>query len=155
MKLLLFDFDGVLVDTLVMHYEKRSRELEMPQSLKNLVHKLNENYRLAIVSSTPSGLIAKILKQTNVHQYFSDICGADIHTSKVVKNKMLLHKYKTDPSDAVFITDTVGDILEARECGIKSIAVTWGSHNEKTLKKAKPNKIVSAPDDLLQAIESI
>lgn len=198
MKLILFDFDGVLVDTLIMNhqiskeinkdlslsafrdlfngnifdsiknsstvkqhprfferYEEQYRELEIPQELKNLIYKLSKNYILTIISATPSALITKILKQANISQYFLDILGGDIHTSKVVKNKILLEKYKVSSEDAVFITDTVGDIIEARECGIRSIAVTWGFHEIETLEKAKPAKIVSTPFDLLQAIKEI
>ncbi len=198
MKLIIFDFDGVLVDTLLMHYkiskeannglpldvfkslfdgniyksvennskvkqhprfferyEEESRELIVPEILKNIIQELNKKYILAIVSATPSALIEKILKQANMSGCFSDILGGDIHKSKVVKNKMLLDKYKILSNEAVYITDTVGDIIEARECGIKSIAVTWGFQDEKTLLKAKPEKIVSTPGDLLKAIEEI
>ncbi|OGI57116.1 hypothetical protein A3B85_03230 [Candidatus Nomurabacteria bacterium RIFCSPHIGHO2_02_FULL_37_13] len=198
MKLILFDFDGVLIDTFIISlkisrevnkkmslnlfrsifngniydslknntkvkqhpeffklYEKQSRKLEIPKKLKDLICKLSKNYTLAIISATPSTLIATILKQANVFKYFSDILGGDIHTSKVVKNKMLLEKYKIEPKDAVFITDTTGDILEARECGIESIAVTWGFHEKETLQKEKPFKIVSTPEDLEKAIEEI
>jgi len=198
MKLVIFDFDGVLVDTLIMcheiskevnkdlplsafrdlfngnifdsiesnpnveqhpqffeHYEEQSRELTIPESLKDLVAKLSKKHTLAIVLATPSGLITKILEQTGMSQYFSDILGRDIHTSKVVKNKMLLEKYKINPGNTVFITDTAGDVYEARECEIPSIAVTWGYQEEESLRKAKPEKIVSAPEDLLKAIEEI
>lgn len=197
-KLVMFDFDGVLIDTLIMHhkisqeinkdlslsafrdlfngnifdsvknsptvkqhprfferFEEQSRELNISQSLKDLINELSENYILAIVSATPSALIEKILKQANMSQYFLDIMGGDIHTSKVVKNKMLLDKYKITAEDAVFITDTVGDIIEARECEVKSIAVSWGFHEIETLEKARPAKIVSTPADLLRAIKEI
>lgn len=198
MKLILFDFDGVLVDTLVMHhaisqevnkdlsldefrdlfngnifdsvknsltvkqhprfferFEEESRELKIPKSLKDSIHRLNKDYILAIVSATPSSLIAKILKQADSYEYFSDILGGDIHTSKVIKNKMLLEKYEVASKEAVYITDTVGDVIEARECGVQSIAVTWGFHEIEALKKAKPAKIVSTPEDLVKAIKEI
>ncbi len=67
----------------------------------------------------------------------------------------MLEKYKTIPENAVFITDTVGDVLEARKCGVKAIAVTWGFHGEATLQKAKPAKIVSTSEDLLKSIKDI
>lgn len=198
MKLIFFDFDGVLVDTLMMHYgiskevnkdmpldffrslsngnifrsiqdnpdyvphpqfferyEAESRELIVPTSIADLVRKLREHYTLAIISSTPTALITKILKQTGLHDCFADILGSDLHTSKVVKIKMLLEKYKVAGADTVFITDTVGDIKEGRECGVKSIAVTWGFQGQETLQKADPDKIVSTPEDLAKAVEEI
>ncbi|MES3032157.1 MAG: HAD-IA family hydrolase [Patescibacteria group bacterium] len=198
MKLIIFDFDGVLVDTLIMTYEitkeinpemsledfrllnngnflhsiensltiknhpefferykEESRELKIPPSLKDLIYKLSKECTLAIVSSSLSSLIKDILDREDAMPYFMDILGSDLHKSKVFKNKMLLEKYKVDPKDAVFITDTVGDILEARECGIKSIAVTWGFQDAESLQKAKPAKIVSMPEDLMQAITEL
>ena len=198
MKLVLFDFDGVLVDTLIMNYEiskeintdlsldhfkslfngniyqtleknsvvkqhprfferyeEKSRELIVPDVLKEIIDQLSKKYTLSIVTATPSPLTLKILKQANAQDYFSDIYGGDIHRSKVYKIKALLEKYKIEPEEAVYITDTTGDINEARECGVKSIAVTWGFQDEKTLLKAKPAKIISNPMDLINAIETI
>jgi phosphoglycolate phosphatase len=199
MKLILFDFDGVLVDTLLIsfsisaemddklsleeyksffhgniydaiksgrgrdsyrpdyyeQYSARTRELRVPDELKKVLNKLSLSDTLVIVSSTPASLINEILDRDGVAAYFEDIYGREIHTSKVVKIKMLLEKYKIAPEGAVYITDTVGDIMEARECGVKSIAVTWGFHDEATLQKAKPAKIVSNPEDLIKSIEEI
>ncbi len=198
MKLILFDFDGVLVDVLMMHhgiasevnenlslnefrslfngniyetlaqsphikqnpkfferYDEQSRELMVPEELKDTVSKLSESYTLAIVSATPSWLIIKLLKQAGAYEYFGDILGGDVHQSKIAKNKMLLEKYKVSPEDAVFITDTTGDIKEARECGIKSVAVTWGFHEKETLEKANPEKLVDTPADLLRVIKEL
>ena len=136
-------------------YEERTRELIVPEELKNLIKKIDKEKKLAIVSSTPGSTIRDILEREGIATYFSDFFGSDVDRSKVVKIKMLLEKYKVSPDDAVFITDTVGDIMEARECGVESIAVTWGFHEEKTLQKAKPEKIVSTPEDLLKAIQEI
>ncbi len=198
MKLILFDFDGVLIDTLLIcysidakhqgfsleeykslfesniydaptpegkalnykldyfdHYDRHTRELKVPEELKKLLKELEKNYTLTIVSSTVTSSIEGILAREGVRPYFKDILGSDVHTSKVVKNKMLLDKYKVLPEEALFITDTVGDIMEARACEIKSIAVTWGFHDEKTLAKAKPAKIVNTPAELAEAIKEI
>ena len=197
-KLVIFDFDGVLVDTLIMHYkisskvnkgislntfksifngniyeflkksknikqhskffeiyEKQSRTLEIPKIIKNAIVEINNNYNLSIISSTPSRLILKILKKENIHSYFSDILGADINTNKVVKINNLLEKYNTKPNNAVFITDTSGDVREGFKCGVKSIAVTWGFYDRKTLENANPIAIIDDPRDLLGSIKNV
>ena len=198
-KLVMFDFDGVLIDTfLMLHgissevnenllideyknffkgniysairndgtprksnpnlsnlYDIGSRELVVPDSLKNVIKNISSNFILTIVSSTPTSSIDKVLEREDLQSYFIDILGRDVHTSKVIKIKMLLEKYSVLPENTVFVTDTVGDIKEARECGVKSIAVTWGFHNEETLKEAKPVKIVSTPESLQEAIKDV
>lgn len=196
-KLVLFDFDGVLVDTLDIAYginlevqpdltlekyksffegnihtaiadgrkkhipdfdEKssfRARELKIPEDIKQLVVSSSKDAKLTIVSSSSTKLITEILDREGMSKYFSDILGSDAHQSKVVKIKMLLDKYKVTPENSVFITDTLGDIREADDCGVKSIAVTWGFHSIETLKKGNPVKIVENPKDLLKAIGEI
>lgn len=198
MKLIIFDFDGVLVDTLIPSYEicleknenlspekyktffegnihdafkikgkltpdpdfskkydECTRELKIPQELKILVQNLEAKYALAIVSSTHTSSIKDILVRGDLANAFGDILGNDINTSKVIKIKMLLEKYKISQDEAVYITDTTGDVNEARECGVKSIAVTWGFHNKETLEKANPAKIIDNPQDLIKTIEEI
>ncbi len=196
-KLIFFDFDGVLVDTLGIAYginleadpslsletyksffegnihiaiadgrkkhipdfdEKSlslTREIKIPEELKKLVIEVSDYATLTIVSSSSTKLIKDILEREGLTQYFSDILGSDAHQSKVVKTKNLLEKYNTTPENSVFITDTLGDIREAEECSVKSIAVTWGFHEESTLTKGKPEKIVHTPAELVQAIHGM
>ena len=81
--------------------------------------------------------------------------GNDVHASKTVKNKMLLEKYALSPADAVFITDTLGDIREATECGIPAIGVLWGWHDRETLERGSPAAIVEDPAMLYEAIKKV
>ena len=67
--------------------------------------------------------------------------------------QMMLSKYSTEPTEAIFITDTLGDIEEGKKCGVKSIAVTWGYHPIETLKKGEPYKIISEQHELIDAIK--
>jgi phosphoglycolate phosphatase len=195
MKLIIFDFDGVLVDTLDVnfsinksadpsitlekyiahfegniydavklgkkkaipdffkHYNLKTRRLTVPEEIKNVLKNLSHNFQLAIVSSTPSASIKTILSREGADTYFKDILGQETHTSKVVKIKMLLQKYNVDPMDAVYVTDTTGDVREARECDVRSVAVTWGFHTKETLQKVNPAFIVDNPEELMSAIE--
>ena len=140
MKLVIFDFDGVL---------------NTSPEIKKVLIELHSKYMLAIVSSTSTRSIQNYLEEEKLAGVFSDIAGADVYGSKTSKIKALLGKYKVVPGEAVYITDTVGDILEAQEGEVKSIAITWGYQDEQTLLKAKPDKIISNPEDLINAIETI
>ena len=61
--------------------------------------------------------------------------GGDIHRSKVAKIQMILKKHGIKPAEAIFITDTLGDMREAIKCGVLSIGVTWGFHEKERLQK--------------------
>ncbi len=47
------------------------------------------------------------------------------------------------------ITDTLGDLKEANQTGIKTIAVTWGVHQREKLKAGSPTVIIEEPTDLV------
>ena len=196
-KLIMFDFDGVLVDTLLVgfavtkeananisideyktlfedninkaielnkvkkhpnffeRYDIHAREIKVPEIIKEIIKILYEKYILIIISSTGTSSIKNILERDNVLEYFDDILGNDIHTSKVEKIKTIFEKYNIKSDHTIFITDTLGDIKEATKCEVKSIGVTWGWHDPKTLKKGNPATIIDNPMDLLKAIEDM
>ncbi|MFZ1019368.1 MAG: HAD-IA family hydrolase [Minisyncoccia bacterium] len=199
MKIILFDFDGVLANTHIMCYEihkelnpdleykffqslshgnfpelyqKAEKEnkiignpnfyskyekclsgLETSKELKETIVKLCKKYCLCIISSTASDKIVPFLKKETILEKFKIILGSDIHTSKINKIKKLLADYKISPKDAVFVTDTTGDIMEARECGVESIAVSWGLHDKEYLLAEKPFALVNTPQELEEKIE--
>lgn len=199
MKLILFDFDGVLANTHIMCYKihkennptleykffqslssgnflklwkKAEREnkiiqnpnfhslyvnglskLEMPEELKRIVIKFSEKYFLYVISSTSSDKIRSFLEKEKIAGKFKMILGGDIHENKTEKIKELLENNKLSPKDAIYVTDTTGDIIEAQECGVESIAVSWGLHDKEELLRGKPFALVDTPEELEQKIE--
>ena len=200
MKLIIFDFDGVLIDTLSIcfslneeihkdlslkeyksffegniynnvkrfdgtpknyrsdfdeQYKIKTRELKVPQELKVILQDLSLKYTLVIISSTPTPSIKGILDHENILLYFKDILGSDVHKSKILKIQMIFKKYNLSSKDIVFITDTLGDIKEAKKCDVKSIAVTWGFHDKSILEKGNPFRIIDNPQELIGVIEDL
>jgi len=200
-KLVIFDFDGVLVNTLEFSYaihkeknpsltwnkfqdfsngnfidainnvesggnyiiphdfkEKYQNNIEkinIHETLHKSITSLSKEYQIAIVSSTYTYLIENFLNKENLRKYFSDILGTDVDRSKIIKINSLLNKYDVLPKDAVFITDSLGDILEGNVCGVKSIGVTWGIHGKENLEKGNPVSIIDNPLELLDIIENV
>ncbi len=192
-KVIIFDFDGVIVDTFDFCYqiyknnssmtedEYRSKyegniydtlEKNKPisdfwslytpkllackpkEKIENEIEELSKKYTLVIVSSTASSAIKSFLEKFNLNRYFEEILGNDIEHSKVKKLQIVLGKYSLPPSSVVFITDTLGDIREGRECGIESIAVSWGYHPAETLQKGEPYQIIDTVSELPKAVET-
>ena len=137
------------------HYDKHISSDNLHEALRNTVIELSKNYVLSIVSSTRDSSIKTFLEKENISEKFSDILGTDMHASKVVKIKSLLEKYGVNCRDAIFVTDTLGDIREAEECGVVSIGVLWGLHERETLEKGNPVQILNHPSELLSAISEV
>ncbi len=121
--------------------------------INHLITDLFQKYELIVCSSMESRYIDKKLTSENIRNNFSEILGMDVHRSKVVKINKALHERGILPTDAIFITDTIGDIREGRECGVSSIGVTWGMQNRTKLESENPFAVVDTVQDLEQAIE--
>ncbi len=136
-------------------YEKSLSVINIHDIIRDTVLLLKDKYKLSIVSSTSGSYISDFLEKEKVLNCFNDILGYDVHTSKVVKINTLLERYKVESKNVVFITDSLGDILDGNECGIKSIGVTWGIHKRETLEKGNPVAIIDDPRNLLETIQNV
>ena len=118
------------------------------------LNELNKNYSLHIVSSNIEVAINNYLNHHQLTQ-FHEILGMDFDRSKVNKLNYILSTHKIKKDDLVFITDTLGDILEAHEVGVKAIAVDFGFHDRSRLEKGNPHAIVSSFEELKAELEQL
>ena len=199
--LMLFDFDGVLVDSLDLYSEAvklilekigqpvvRNREdylelfegnfyeslaargvdlLAFADAAKDILpamdyrkmkpfpglipvlRSLQKDHLLVVVSSNGSMAIGKALESFAFAPYFRDILGSDFLFSKREKIAHAISKYGIPPHRTYYIGDTTGDITEAKDAGVISVAATWGWHNREKLAAASPDFFVDTPNDLL------
>ncbi len=196
-KLVIFDFDGVLVQSLDLwfditqennptitrsEYEAMSYgnyidafeqkklvyseesleaystsllEMKIPKEIISFVKSNSNKYLYTIVSSGNEITIKKILEKEGIEHHFEDILGGQTHRNKTVKISGLLEKNQLENKDAVFITDTLGDLLESREAGVKTVGVLWGLHSREVLEKGTPEIIVDSPSFLEEAIHTL
>lgn len=126
--------------------------LKIEDNIKNNLEKLAEKYPLFIVSSNQEGALETYFKNNNFMHIFKEVLGAETHKSKVEKFKYLFEKYKLLADECVFVTDTLGDILEGKKVGLRSIAVDYGFHDRDRLEKGEPFKIVSSFDEVMETI---
>jgi len=129
--------------------------LKIDENIKNNLEKLHEKYALFIISSNQEEALNTYFQNNKFTHIFKEIMGAETHQSKVEKFKYLFEKYKLNMNDCVFVTDTLGDILEGNKAGIKTIAVDFGFHKRDRLEKGNPFKIVSSFDDVVREIEKM
>ncbi len=117
-------------------YRKEFHNMPIVPGIDNIIQEISDNdYELYIVSSTSGPVINEWLELHNLRSYFKEILGAEIK-SKIEKIQMITAE--TEINDPFFITDTVGDIEEARKAGIsdsKIIAIDWGYHSKELLEQ--------------------
>lgn len=123
--------------------------------IKNVLKSLAQDYILTIVSSSSNIAVTSYLKKHNLNSYFADTLTMEVHASKVEKFKMIIKKYDITPNEALMITDTLGDIKEANQVGIKSIAVSWGVHDREKLAVGLPSFTIDEPGEIVGVVKSI
>ena len=189
-KLIMFDFDGVLVNTLQMcfdinaeadtditlpqyqalfsgnimemvkktgfkgnpnffgRYAEESRRVTIPEEMKKLVRKYAGTHTLSIISGSETSSILDVVVREGIADCFADVLGYDVDPQKTVRIKTLLKQYDALPDDALFITDTSGDVYEAAECEVPAVAVTWGFQDKETLTKSAPMAFADTAQEL-------
>lgn len=124
------------------YYYNKYQKVKLFPGVINFLKEMSRDYILTVASSGREDNIKNLLSENTVASLFSLIL-ANTATSKEGMIKKILNKYQANPGQTFFITDTVGDIKEAKRIGLKTIAVSWGFHDKKRLLAAKPDYIAS------------
>lgn len=95
------------------------------EGLEETLKKLQEKYRLFIVSNCQSGYIEAFLYYYGFEKYFVDtLCWGQTKVSKGESIKLLMDK--NDIKDAVYVGDIQGDLDSARYAGIGFVHAAYG-----------------------------
>ncbi len=96
---------------------------------------LAKKYILVINSSDNEKFIIERLQHNNIIDFFDFVAGKETSLSKIEKFNFILKKYNVTNEEVVFVTDTVGDVVESEKMNIDYLAVTWGVHSEVDFQK--------------------
>jgi phosphoglycolate phosphatase len=135
----------------------------------DVVRALAPHCTLAVISTNGIEAIRRILVDAGIATCFSHVFSGDVEPSKAVSIRRFLsdHRYAAqrmcspayhdpqagvgalDADDVVLVTDTVGDVIEAGEAGVRVIGVAWGMHTERQLLEAGAERIALWPQELV------
>ncbi len=144
--------EGILKKIIVEkteHFIRRSREMRVFDGIVPVLRQLAKNNIMMIVTSNNTDVVKENLKKNNI-DIFRDVIGGDIEKSKT--KKILAQKAEFPAAECYYVGDTVGDIREGKQAGIKTVAAAWGYHNRGLLEKERPDMILARPEELLQLL---
>lgn len=135
-------------------YNKYIMEMDLCPSRHSALVRLAAHYHFHVVSGTHSDTLNAFFEKHQVKHLFDDVLGHDFSKSKVERFEYLFEKHKVAPEHASFVTDTAGDIFEAKRVAMGTIvAVLDGFHEEERLIQAGPHYYIPSlshlPDLLL------
>lgn len=120
------------------------------------VVKISKSAHTALLSSNRESQIAQILKVNGADKYLTQtILGFNTNVSKSAKIKKAIEDFKASATSTYYVGDTIGDILETRAAGAKSVAVGWGWHSPEELKKYGPDYFVRTVPELVALAERL
>lgn len=90
---------------------------------------LTQKYTLVINTSATATNCIPIIERLGLTPYFDRILTRDDDERKVRKFMMIAEHYQVLPTELLFVTDTVSDVMEAQELMVPTIAVTYGVHD--------------------------
>jgi phosphoglycolate phosphatase len=134
----------------------------------DVVRALAPHSTLAVVSTNSIETIRRILVTAGIATCFSHVFSGDVEPRKSVSIRRFLgdQSYAAQrqcapayreqggnevlqANDVVLVTDTVGDVMEAREAGVSTIGVAWGMHTERQLLDAGAQSVALWPQELV------
>ena len=112
-----------------------------------LLHDLaNHGQKIIFITSSLTESVERYLK--HYHLPYDEVWGADKGKRKTEKMEIVMARHGLRSDKAVYVTDTLGDVLEAHQVGLESIAVTWGMHREQEFTLGSPRQMAHTMDEL-------
>jgi len=74
---------------------------------------------------------------------------------KLSKLRGLINRHRLPKERTLYFGDTLGDIEACRKAGIRVAAVTWGYNTKEALEAAKPDFLISRPEEILDILKTI
>jgi phosphoglycolate phosphatase len=116
----------------------------------------NAGHTLYVASSKPEWMCVEVLKHFDLANYFEQICGATMDTSRTNKEAVieyLIHENgKTD--NMIMVGDTKFDVLGAKAHGIPCIGVSWGYVSVSEMEEAGAAAIVHTMEQLQTTLQN-
>jgi len=151
------------LDQAIAFYRERYASIGLYENtpypgIKDLLRRLNQQTRLAVVTAKPWVFAEQILDHFQLRGFFSHIHGSELdgrHTDKAELLAHVLAEQAIDPATAVMIGDRRHDIQGAQANGITAIAVTWGYGSAAELQAAAPWRICTTMTDLEDSLQQL
>lgn len=140
----------------------------MIPAMADVVRALSSRLTLCVLSSNAMEVVRRILVDNDLAYCFAHVFTADVEPSKA----RAIERFLSDPGysrgrrgvpaydegsspknphqrETIMVTDTIGDVREARAAGIRSLGVTWGMHSEAELREAGAEFVAIWPQEIV------
>lgn len=154
------DYLMKLVDEAYAPYEHEAAEVaELRKGVKETLMELKAmGFKLAVASNSARHGVHLALENTSIKDLF-DVIVTRSDVNRMKPNGAIiaeaLKRLNVNPSEAVYVGDTVHDVLAARKVGVKSIAISGGAHPINLILKSKPDILIKDIKEVPRALQEL
>jgi len=154
------DYLMKLVDEAYIPYELEAAEVaELREGIREVLRELKAmGFKLAVASNSARRGVYLALENTSIKDLF-DVIVTRSDVNRMKPNGALIaetvKRLNVKPSEAVYIGDTVHDVLAARRVGVKSIAVLGGAHPANLILNSKPDILIEDVKEIPEVLRKL
>ena len=116
----------------------------------------SRGHELAIVTSKSEYLATRGLAHVKLARSFDTIVGCDSttrHKPDPEPVRLALHRLSSTPENAVFVGDSVHDVIAGNAAGVTTIAALWGAFGRADLEPGSPTAWAEAVSEILDLLD--
>lgn len=132
------------------HLHKKMHLLNPCKDISTTLNRLIvAGFRLGIVTSNSQENVMAWLSQHDMDGWFDFVYASSSFFDKSSALRKAIKSECIEQNKTFYIGDETRDIVAAKECGIYSIAVTWGFNSQQVLANYFPDHFAHHPNDIL------
>jgi pyrophosphatase PpaX len=111
---------------------------------------------IGIVTSKSEALALRGLAHVGLARHVDTIVGCDSstrHKPDPEPVRIALHRLDASPEDAIFVGDSVHDVLAGNAAGVHTAAALWGAFKRADLEPGEPNAWLESVSDLVTLLD--
>lgn len=145
---------GPLCDAYRAHYPRHFRDASAPfPGVPELLTALGDLGYARVVATTKRTAMARaFVEAMGLDGCVDHVQGTDGFPHKPAPDVILHALRAVDGRGTWMVGDTVGDVLAGRAAGLKTYAVSWGTHGAERLREARPDVLAPDLSGLLSAV---
>jgi pyrophosphatase PpaX len=113
-------------------------------------------HEIGIVTSKSEALAIRGLAHVGLARYMDTIVGCDSctrHKPDPEPVRIALHRLDALPQDAIFVGDSVHDVLAGNAAGVRTVAALWGPFRREDLEAGAPSAWLESISDLTNLVD--
>lgn len=143
------------IDCYVESYLEADKTIALYEGIPELIAELKKaGVRVTLVTGKSRKGVNRITNRMGILPWFDATYCADEYRSKPdpMMLEVLMREFDVPPEQVVMVGDALFDIGIAKNAGVDSIAVTWGTSKEAVLKEAEPSQIARSIPELQEML---